>query len=278
LDFLPYREFKSKIDKLLERIPTLGRLFSSLFGAQELLMLESFRIIQKKLKIDGLMIANKYILKGRWGGRVVPLNKNITPDNRFLPSQEILEILNRSNVTGISKCYCRDTQRKNEAPKCDHPLNTCIHIGTGKSLYEIPYKSVNLKKVSKEEVKKVLEECDQYGLVHQLIYYPNPQFYYIVCNCCPCCCVVLNRYLKSGSPQMIKSDFIAETDSRKCTNCGECVKWCYFTSRKIIDEMLHFESIRCFGCGTCVSKCPNNAITLKRKNSSQKLPIDATIK
>ncbi len=262
---LSYRLFGSKIDRILKKIPALGKLLSSLFGISEFYILEFLRRIDKKFNIYTMGILNKYILKGRWGGRVVPLNKNINFDSRFVPSQEILEILARSNVAGIGWCYCRSVQRKYGDPNCDHPLYTCIHLSFGKSLYEIPYKSYNLKKVPKKKIMELLEECDKRGLVHQLIYFPNPQFYYLICNCCPCCCVVLNKFLSNGSPQMIKSDFVAKIDLNKCLNCGECNEWCYFGARTTKDGKLQFNSIRCFGCGICVSKCPNNAIILIKK-------------
>ena len=127
-------------------------------------------------------------------------------------------------------------------------INTCIHIGFGKSLREIPYKSENLVKVSKREIKQLLEESDRRGLVHQIVYFPNPSFYYVVCNCCPCCCVILNKFLKTGSPQMIKSDFIAYTDSVKCNNCGFCEEYCNFGARKLSKEKLTFFPDLCFGC------------------------------
>ena len=69
-------------------------------------------------------ILNRYILKGRWGGKVVPLNTSIHVDSRFLPTEEILEILSRSNVVGVGWCYCRSIQRRYEEPNCDHPLYT----------------------------------------------------------------------------------------------------------------------------------------------------------
>ena len=261
----PCRLFESKLDKILKRIPALGKLLSSLFGLSENFILELFRKIDEKFSTYTMGFVNKYILRGRWGGKVIPLNKNIGVDTKFISSQEILELLDRSKVRGIGWCYCRVTQRKYEAPNCDHPINTCIHFGFGKSLYEIPYKSYNLKKVSKKEIVDLLEECDERGLIHQLIYFPNPQFYYIVCNCCPCCCVVLNKFINYGSPQMIKSDFIANTDLNKCNNCGTCEKWCYFGARQFIDNKLQFNPVNCFGCGICISKCPNKAISLRKK-------------
>ena len=260
------KKFNSVLDKILTNFPPLGRVLTTLFGAQEYYMLEFFRIIEWRLKINLLFLTNRYLMKGRWGGRVVPLNINFDPDTRFLPTQEILSILNKSKVTGISNCYCRETQRKyGDNPNFDYPLQTCIHIGLGKDLQEIPYKSENLKKVSKDEVKALLLECDDKGLVHQLIYFPNPQYYYVVCNCDPKYCLVLNGFLKRGSPQMVKSDFVSNTNSKSCTNCGICEDWCHFRARRRINEKLTFFPDLCFGCGLCVSKCPQKAIILSNK-------------
>ncbi|MFX0057570.1 MAG: DUF362 domain-containing protein [Candidatus Hodarchaeota archaeon] len=271
---MSYKKFQSRFDKLLERVPVVGKILSSLFGFFERYMLETFRFIDNKLNVTTINYVNKYLFKGRWGGKVIPLNKNISSEVRFMPTQEILNILNRSKVRGIGNCYCRETQRKSQKEhNCDYPIRSCIHFGFGKSLYEIPFKSENLKNVTKQEVKQQLEKFDELGLVHQIIYYPNPQFYYIVCNCCPCCCVVLNKFLKGGSPQMIKSDFHAYTDSKKCINCGNCQEWCYFGARKLINHKLSFNYSRCFGCGICVSKCPNYAIKLLNKSQVSKHPL-----
>jgi len=261
----PYRYFHAKFDILLNRVPNIGKILSFTFGIIEFFMLEAFRFLDNKLNINTMEIVNRYIFKSRWGGKVIPLNINLDMETKFLPSEEILALLSRSKVTGISNCYCRETQRKHsDTPNCDHPIKTCIHIGFGKSLREIPYKSENLVKVSKSEIKQLLEESDKRGLVHQIIYFPNPLFYYVVCNCCPCCCVIMNKFLKSGSPQMIKSDFIAFTDINKCTDCGICEQYCNFGARKLIGEKLYFFPDYCFGCGLCVSKCIEKAITLKR--------------
>ncbi len=263
----PYRYFHAKFDILISRVPSIGKILSFAFGTVEFLMLETFRFLDTKLNINTMELVNRYIFKSRWGGKVIPLNVNLDMETRFLPSEEILALLSRSKVTGISNCYCRETQRKHsDTPNCDHPIKTCIHIGFGKSLREIPYKSENLVKVSKSEIKQLLEESDRRGLVHQIIYFPNPSFYYVVCNCCPCCCVIMNKFLKSGSPQMIKSEFISYTDVTKCTNCGICEQRCNFGARKLVNDKLKFFQDYCFGCGLCVSECPEEAITLRKKS------------
>ena len=124
---------------------------------------------------------------------------------------------------------------------------------------------------SGDDVKHLLEDSDKRGLVHQIIFFPNPLFYYVVCNCCPCCCVVMNKFLMGGSPQMIKSDFIAFTNLNKCNDCGICVQRCNFGARKILNDKLGFFKDYCFGCGICVSECPEKAIILKNKPENYEL-------
>ena len=147
---LPYRVFESKLDKILKAVPPLGKFLTNLFGIFEFFILEFCRKMDEVFNIYTMGILNKYVLKGRWGGRVVPLERNISVDTKFIQSQEILEILQRSKVGGIGWCYCRSTQRKFNEQNCDHPIYSCIHLSFGKSLYEIPFKSYNLKKVSKK--------------------------------------------------------------------------------------------------------------------------------
>lgn len=251
-------------DKLLERIPIIGKFLATLFGLFEVPLLEFFRRLDNTFRLNYFPIFNRYILKYRWGGRVLPLDHNIDPQTKFLPRQEILKLIDKSNITGVSWCYCRSVQRKYDFPNCDHPLNTCIHLGYGHSLYEIPFKSKNLEEIPKNEVKELIEKCDDRGLIHQIIYFPNPQFYYVVCNCCSCCCVVLRQFLEYGAPQIIKSDFIAKTNKSLCSDCGDCQAWCKFGARIIEGGSFVFNPNRCFGCGICVSKCPNKAIILKK--------------
>ena len=132
-----FNKFKSKIDKIFKKFPALGKLLCSLFGFFEVSILEFLRRISKKFKKFTIGWLGRNVLKGRWGGKVIPLNKNIPVETKFLPTQEILEIINRSNITGLSWCYCRSVQRKYNTPNCDHPLYTCIHLSFGKeSLYQ----------------------------------------------------------------------------------------------------------------------------------------------
>jgi NAD-dependent dihydropyrimidine dehydrogenase PreA subunit len=260
--------FNSIFKKLLNKFSFLGKLIASLFGLLELPILELGRRIARKSDISAMEFLDSHFLRGRWGGRIIPLNENIDVSTKFAPTQEIVEIVSRSNVAKVSYCYCRTVQRTYNEPNCDHPLYTCIHLSYGKDLKEIAGKNKNFRNITKQEAIDLLEECDKRGLVHQLIYFPSPDFYYVICNCCPCCCIVLNNFIKESLPKVVKSDVIARTELNVCQNCGSCVEWCYFGARNLKNGKLHFDDKNCFGCGICISKCQYDEIKLELRKTS----------
>ena len=115
--------------------------------------------------------------------------------------------------------------------------------------------------------------ADELGLIHQLIYFPNPNLYYVICNCCSCCCAILNTYkkFKNTIPYFVlPSDFIAQIDENKCNNCGICVQRCHFNARlKDKNNKIRFIKENCKGCGLCATKCPTGAIKLVPRSNSK---------
>lgn len=255
-------KLKKRLKFLIERYPPIGKLLSSLMSLVEVASLELLNWISLHLSPNfKIRIMNAF--RGKWGSRVVPLNVNIPAETKYLPRQEIFEIISRSHLFGIGECYCR-TKHQN----CQNPTHTCILLSPpqGKSLHDIDYRNVAFKNVSKQEVINVLEECDKRGLVHQLIYFPSPNYFYVICNCCPCCCESLANYRRFGSPQVVQSDFLESTDLEKCIHCGKCVEVCYFGARRMVNGTLEVKQENCKGCGLCIRRCDSNAISLiKRK-------------
>ncbi|NHI91205.1 MAG: 4Fe-4S dicluster domain-containing protein [Candidatus Lokiarchaeota archaeon] len=255
-------KISTKLNKFLKKNPRIGNLFATLMGAVEVTFLEILNFISNHIFPNFKIIVLRK-LQGLWGGRVVPLNINIPVETKYLPHQEILNIISRSHVFTIGYCYCRKKHHN-----CDNPIYTCIGLGVppGQTLYTIDSKKEFFKEVSKEEIIQLLNDCDDRGLVHQLIYFPDPNFYYVICNCCTCCCETLNNYKKFLSPEIIKSDFIEITDNKKCINCGTCINICPFDARKYdSNNKLVVNRERCFGCGICIRKCPESAIKLIKK-------------
>ena len=63
--------------------------------------------------------------------------------------------------------------------------------------------------ISKDEMKRMLRELDEKGLVHQM---NNSQDKIdIICNCCPCCCAFLKCINTYGNPHAVNvSGFIPQ--------------------------------------------------------------------
>nr|MDO8086265.1 4Fe-4S binding protein [Candidatus Sigynarchaeum springense] len=249
--------------RLLERQPAIGKVLATAMGAVEISMLQVLNFVGNHFSKDFKIRFMRTFFKNRWGGRVVPLGVNISAETMFLPTQEIFEIIGRSQAFAIGTCYCRTKHKR-----CDNPTSTCILLGpkAGHALADIPYRTSTFTRVSKERIMQVLEDADKRGLVHQTIFFPSPDYYYVICNCCTCCCEVLHDFKRFGTPSIVKSDFVEKTDVARCKGCGACAPACPFNARSVVDgAKVQVKQEKCFGCGVCARRCPEGAIKLVRR-------------
>jgi len=233
-------------------------------GIIEIPMLILIRFIEK------LFIKNfRYYFFRRiskiWGGIVVPLKESIHSSVEVTTSQEIIEIAKRSDIKGVIPCFCRTSIYRD--PNCKAPVNTCLVMGNGKYIKELEKKD-DFTNVSFEEIEEVIRKADEYGLVHQLIHFPGPNFYYVICNCCDCCCAILSSYKKfenhiklhGDQLYLIKpSNFVAKVDLEKCRGCRTCLSRCKFYAIEINNDKSVTIEANCKGCGLCATGCPHGA-------------------
>ncbi len=251
---------------LLKRQPAIGKLLASAMSLVEVSMLKVLGFIGTHVSQNFKIRFMRTFLKNKWGGRIVPLGVNISTETKFLPAQEIYEIVSRSNVFGIGECFCR-TKHKN----CENPTSTCILLGpnAGRSLAEIPYRTSTFTRVSKDRIMQVLDDADNRGLVHQTIFFPSPDYFYVICNCCTCCCEALHDFKRFGTPAIVRSGFVETTNVDECTGCGTCVSVCPFDARYVVDgNKVKVMRDKCFGCGVCVRRCPEGLIKLVHRHTS----------
>ena len=64
-----------------------------------------------------------------------------------------------------------------------------------------------------------------------------------------------------------RSKYIAVTDLKACTDCGECIDRCLFDARIWQEEKMHYKLELCYGCGLCVNVCPEEATVLNPNSS-----------
>ncbi|MBD3229243.1 MAG: 4Fe-4S dicluster domain-containing protein [Candidatus Lokiarchaeota archaeon] len=239
---------------------SLKKHISHFFGIFfEIPMLILIRLIEK-LFIKNFRYYFYRRLHNLWGAKVIPVKKTISTEVEVKPSQEIFELIKRADVIGIADCFCRTYIYHDKT--CKAPVHTCIILSKGQHLSEIDRMGFKFNK-NKQEVFKILKLAEKWGLVHQLIHFPNKDFFYVICNCCPCCCAVLSTYkmFKGEQTYLIKpSEFIISVNKKKCIGCGECIEYCHFGAIKFgKDGKLETRLELCKGCGLCVSHCDNEA-------------------
>jgi len=256
---MPLPRIVTRPINFLLRYNPIGKAFSSLFGLLEVPVLDTIRFLDRHTRLDyfeDMMSRLTHV----YGSRVIPLNVSLTAVPTVSPTEEILGIIKRVPALGIGYCYCRSAHRN-----CDNDVWTCIHIGTAQSLAELSTR-MPIKSATVEDVEELLLRSDKAGLVHQLITAPSPDYFYVVCNCCPCCCVMLRSAIQYGlGNTALASNFAVEHDWEKCNDCGRCVPRCHFKARSIVDGTLRHEPERCVGCGLCVTVCENHAIRMVRR-------------
>jgi len=77
------------------------------------------------------------------------------------------------------------------------PIRTCLTLSFPQPIDIIAQKEPR-EDLKKEEkiLYKLFKRCDEIGLVHQAIWIPSPNYTYVICNCCPCCCEVLSTRME----------------------------------------------------------------------------------
>ncbi|NWF95185.1 MAG: hypothetical protein HXY34_03500 [Candidatus Thorarchaeota archaeon] len=238
--------------------PRVGRAVSTLLGALEVPLLDTISFLEQHTRVSFCTMMRSFTRV--YGSRVIPLDVTLGLTPVLSPTEEVLQLVQRVESLAIGYCYCRTKYRN-----CQNELWTCIHVGTAQSITELS-RRLPMRPASLQEVEDLIRRCDRAGLVHQLITAPTSQYVYVICNCCPCCCVMLRSAIRYGVKNTaLASSFISEVDFAKCTACGECVRRCHFGARQLSDKRLTHIPELCSGCGLCVSSCAAGATRLVRR-------------
>ncbi len=179
---------------------------------------------------------------------------------RILDLSEIEKILRGARRITQNECYCRKKFRN-----CIDPMDGCLSLDEEADL-DIEH---GAREISVEQALEALKETYDAGLVHMAYVNSGNDKPTIICSCCSCCCHSLSAALRFGySDHVFYSTMIACQDSELCIHCGECIDRCQFKARYLDDDRLQFEPEKCSGCGLCLKNCPNDAITMIRREES----------
>jgi Na+-translocating ferredoxin:NAD+ oxidoreductase subunit B len=203
--------------------------------------------------------------------RVVPSYKSLVASPAIKPDQilwyeDMRQILKRATRISIMMCGCRGLWRK-----CDNPVNTCIQLELPTAIPRPPRQDSDFIKpphdMTYEEAMKLVDDCEDRGLVHLPLNTSQGDMY---CNCCDDCCMVINPLLHRGNLHEIltPSRYRAEVNEELCVGCKVCVGRCKFDAiemqpvpgTKKLKSRIKNEN--CMGCGACVVSCKKKAMTM----------------
>ncbi|MBW1847101.1 MAG: 4Fe-4S binding protein [Deltaproteobacteria bacterium] len=207
------------------------------------------------------------------GFQVIPIEEEISSEQECMSYERVSNIIENSQSFMVFDCLCKKEQGLIGNP-CDKPLEVCMGFAPIPGAFD---NSTHGRAISKDEAKAVLDKAEEAGLVHITDNYQSDHFY--ICNCCGCCCGVLQGITRMGmnASEVINSHYYAVIDEEECTACGTCAdERCQVNAIEEGEDVYEIVPEKCIGCGICISTCPSDAIKLIHKPKEDILtpPID----
>lgn len=188
---------------------------------------------------------------------VMPASESFNP-NVIYPYENLIEMVKKQKGRiALQTCMCRDYEHN-----CNHLMETCLAFNEGAD-YVLRYHFG--REITVDECIDVLKRCEEDGLVHQGT--NNQEKLLFVCNCCSCCCNLMQPYTVYKYPYgTTTSSVYASIHEDQCIGCGTCKsKRCPVEEAIVLDPNTKKASVNenfCLGCGLCQTACPVHAIEL----------------
>jgi len=191
--------------------------------------------------------------------RVVPVEEAVPHSLEAFPYERAVAMVESAKSWGVRECICR-VQKRLIGQKCDHILEACLMLAPIEGVFQ---GGGVTRPISREEALTILRQTEEDGLVHTTGNYRDGIHY--ICNCCTCCCAVLQGMVEFEVPNAVASSgFRSVVQVESCVGCGDCVERCPFGALSVPDDVCVVDAARCVGCGLCVPVCPADALFLER--------------
>ena len=107
---------------------------------------------------------------------------------------------------------------------CGHlKEDMCIQMGHAAEYY---IRTGRGREITREEAFEIIKRAEENGLMHQIPNIDGSGITHAICNCCGCGCLSLRTGNMYKNVDMLRSNYVAQTDKEKCTACGQCVENC----------------------------------------------------
>ncbi len=175
-------------------------------------------------------------------------------------------VVREASSVAVGICPCRH-RKSHLGLACANPQRACLSLG---------YAADSLVRAGLAErlepgaAMDILEDCKQRGLV-QIADNVQRRMTFL-CNCCGCCCSMLEAMRKYDiRTAVVSSNWIVELDPGRCAGRGDCVIACPTKAFELASAAPGEASVKravltedlCIGCGVCISGCTEGALRMR---------------
>lgn len=197
----------------------------------------------------------------------IQVNMNIDiPDRReVVPYDVVTELIKSRRTIVLTSCECRKNKDAMGTRQCHHPVETCMLFD---ELGERSLQYGGCRQISVEEALEITRRGRDLGLVHNVSNAENPS---VLCQCCSCCCGLLQAMQKNGAKAMNAkaSRYVCIQEDSKCCGSGKCAEACPVKAIEMVGGKPRYNATKCIGCGICITRCPNGARSLRLRPNAQ---------
>jgi electron transport complex protein RnfB len=192
-----------------------------------------------------------------YSGFVVPSQDSLLGQPKILPYEDVLTIVRRARVGRLQPCSCKSYNIPTDR---NMPRDSCMGFEYVEAIEDIAQEGYHDDFQVKDALLRKLKQCEEYGLVHQIMTVSRPagRKWYVLCNCDAESCIPMILHLKYDIPMVRGSGFVARIgDKDQCIYCGKCTERCIFGAALQVDDSAPLvKEDSCLGCGLCITTCP----------------------
>ena len=148
----------------------------------------------------------------------------------ILDWERSVKVVENARKVAVSLCACRH-KATHLGHACKRDLRTCLTLNYGVDMLA-PHGLT--EEITKDEALRILRYAKENGLAQTGDNVKSGMTY--MCNCCGCCCGMMNAVRTFGiKSAIVSSNFIMQPDEDKCRGCGKCVKACPVKALSLVD-------------------------------------------